>query len=176
MLPARVRSALFALSLPLLASCQGKAQSPLSDAKAENAVAVQFTGKTSDGAPFDLADYRGKVVLVNVWATWCSPCRKELPELQTLHHAHGPDFAVIGISTDKPRNHKNVHALMRQFQIDYPVVLDPDGAAASVFGVNGYPTSVLLDRNGVARWRREGIIQPHDTEAAAAITAALQAG
>lgn len=176
MLGARPASVLLAFALATSAGCQGKGKSPLSDAEDGPSVAVEFSGKTTRGKDLDLADYRDKVVLVNVWASWCAPCRKELPELQELHHAHGPDFAVVGISTDKPNNHRNVNALMAQFGIDYPVILDPDGAAAGVFGVNGYPTSVLLDRNGVVRWRRQGIILPNDSEADAAIKAALQAG
>jgi len=165
-----------ALSVVLLAAaCQGKGGASTGQGEAVNA-GVEFTAKTTDGKDFDLTAYRGKVVLVNVWATWCPPCRDELPELQGLHEAHGDEFVVIGISTDKARNHKNVRGLMSQFGITYPVVLDPDGQAESTFGVKGYPTSVLLDRNGVERWRREGAIRPSDSEADAAIKAALTAG
>ncbi len=155
-----------------LTGCQGKA--PAGTLSEDQQVAVAFSGKTTQGEDVALEDYRGKVVLVNVWATWCAPCRKELPELQKMHHAFGPDFTVLGVSVDKPRAHRNVLGLMGQFGIDYPVVLDPDGASVVAFGVGGYPTTVLVDRNGVVRWRREGIIRPGDTEAEAAIKAALE--
>ena len=166
--------------LVLSAACQGKgggaSDEQGQDQPAIAAAAVDFAGKTTTGDDVSLADYRGKVVLVNVWASWCGPCKQELPELQKLHHAHGEDFAVLGVSIDKPRNYKNVLALMGQFGIDYPVILDPDGASTATFGVQGYPTSLLVDRNGVVRWRREGIIQPTDDEAQTAIRAALKAG
>ncbi len=168
----RILLVALAMLLPVLPGCQGKANS--GTVSKDQQIEVVFKGKTTQGEDFALADYRGKVVLVNVWATWCAPCRKELPELQKMHHAFGPDFAVVGISIDKARAHRNVLGLMGQFGIDYPVVFDPDGVSVGVFGVGGYPTSILVDRNGVVRWRREGIIRPDDTEAEAAIKAALE--
>lgn len=157
-------------------ACQGKGASG-GDAQAGiPARRVEFSGKTSKGEDFSLEGYRDKVVLVNIWATWCKPCVMELPELQKLHHAHGENFVVVGINVDKPRLHPKMHNMIAEHDIDYPVVLDPDGQSLQTFGVQGYPTSVLIDRNGVVRWRREGIIQPTDAEADTAIKAALAAG
>ncbi len=164
------------LALACASSCQGKGVSGGEPQSGAHQVGVEFSSKTSEDEDFSLADYRGKVVLVNIWATWCKPCVMELPELQKLHHAHGDDFVVVGINVDKPRLHKKMHSMIAQHGIDYPVVLDPDGQSQGTFGVNGYPTSVLLDRNGVVRWRREGIIQSSDSEADTAIKAALAAG
>ncbi|MGH1340461.1 MAG: TlpA family protein disulfide reductase [Nannocystales bacterium] len=164
------------LAIACASACQGKGASGGAPQSDTHAVGVKFSGKTSTGEDFNLADYQGKVVLVNIWATWCKPCVMELPELQKLHHAHGDDFVVVGINVDKPRLHKKMHGMIAQHGIDYPVVLDPDGKSQGTFSVNGYPTSVLLDRNGVVRWRREGIIQARDSEADTAIKAALAAG
>ena len=164
------------LVLACASSCQGKGASGDEQQTETHQVGVEFSGKTSKGKDFSLAAYRDKVVLGNVWATWCGPCVKELPELQKLHHAHGDDFMVVGINIDKPRLHKKMHRMIAEHGIDYPVVLDPDGQSLGTFGVQGYPTSVLIDRNGVVRWRREGIIQPIDSEADTAIKAALAAG
>ncbi|MCR9161839.1 MAG: TlpA family protein disulfide reductase [Nannocystaceae bacterium] len=169
-----MRRTLIALLL-VGAACEGKGTTS-SEASVALEPSVRFEGKTTDGKDVSLADYEGKVVLVNVWASWCGPCKKELPELQKMHHAYGDDFAVLGVSIDKARNHQAVRGLMRQFGIDYPVVLDTDGLSVQAFGVQGYPTSVLIDRNGVIRWRREGIIEPGDTEAQTAIRAAIEAG
>ncbi len=168
-----------ALALVCASACQGKSEAKESGEEQQPPSvldAVEFAGKTTKGKDVSLADYRGKVVLVNVWASWCAPCKKELPELQEMHHAHGDDFAVLGISIDKARNHQAVKGLMGQFGVDYPVILDTDGQSVQTFGVEGYPTSVLIDRNGVERWRRTGIIQPGDNEAETAIKAALEAG
>lgn len=164
------------LVLACAPSCQGKGASGADAQDGTPARGVEFNGKTNDGADFSLQGYRDKVVLVNIWATWCGPCVKELPELQKLHHAHGSDFAVVGINIDKPRLHPKMEAMIAQHGIDYPIVVDPDGKSLQTFGVQGYPTSVLIDRNGVVRWRREGIIQPTDAEADTAIKAALAAG
>ncbi len=164
------------LAIAALCACQGKGASEDEPQASSVQAGVEFSGKTSDGADFSLADYRDKVVLVNVWATWCGPCVQELPELAKLHRAHGDDFAVVGINIDKPRLHPKMHSMIREHGIDYPVVVDPDGESLGTFGVKGYPTSVLLDRNGVVRWRREGIIAPSDSEADTAIKAALASG
>ncbi|MBV1861612.1 MAG: TlpA family protein disulfide reductase [Nannocystaceae bacterium] len=171
-----MRHLCLALAIACTSSCQGKGASGGEPHNDTHAVGVEFGGKTSEGKDLSLADYRGKVVLVNIWATWCKPCVMELPELQKLHHAHGDDFVVVGVNVDKPRLHPKMHSMIAQHGIDYPVVLDPDGQAVGTFGVNGYPTSVLIDRNGVVRWRREGIIAPGDAEADTAIKAALAAG
>jgi len=164
------------LAILCASACQGKGAGGGNLNSEGQQVGMEFTGKSSKGKDFSLEDYRGKVVLVNIWATWCKPCVMELPELQKLHHAHGDDFVVVGINVDKPRLHKKMHGMIAEHGIDYPVVLDPDGQSQGTFGVNGYPTSVLLDRNGVVRWRREGIIRPTDSEADTAIKAALAAG
>lgn len=157
-------------------ACQGKAGGVDEDPSSRAFQAVEFGGKTTQGEDVSLADYRGKVVLVNVWASWCKPCKKELPELQKMHHAFGDDFSVLGIAVDKQRTQPAVLTLMRAADINYPVILDADGASTRTFGVNGYPTSLLIDRNGEIRWRREGLIAPGDTEAQTAIRAALEAG
>lgn len=167
-----------ALLLPGTA-CEGKGKGGSGAGDAAQSVAnpaPRYTGKTTKGEYVALEDYRGKVVLLNVWATWCAPCRKELPELKTMHKAYGDDFMVLGVSVDKSRDFAKVQNLMRQFNIDYPVVLDSDGSAVGKFNVAGYPTSILIGRDGSQRWRRAGIIQPHDSEADAEIKAALAAG
>ncbi len=171
-----MRHLCLAVAIACASSCQGKGASGDGAQTQSNQVGVEFSGKTSEGKDFSLAEYRGKVVLVNIWATWCKPCVMELPELQKLHHAHGDEFVVVGINVDKPRLHQKMHGMIAEHGIDYPVVLDPDGQSQGTFGVNGYPTSVLIDRNGIVRWRREGIIQPTDSEADSAIKAALAAG
>ncbi len=157
-------------------ACQGKGGGAGDAADGPANLAPRFTGKTTEGDYVQLEDYRGKVVLLNIWATWCAPCRKELPELRKMHHDYGPDFMVLGVSIDKPSAFAKVQGLMRQFQIDYPVVFDPDGDSIGKFNVTGYPTSLLLGKDGAIRWRRNGIVRPHDPEAEAEIKAALAAG
>lgn len=159
-------------SVLVTAGCQGKPGS--SKDVAQGKVAPRYTGKTVDGEYLALEDFRGKVVLLNVWATWCAPCRQELPELAALQEEHGGEnFSVVGISVDAERDFQKVKAMMRQYDLDYPMVFDPRGAVVSTFEVRGYPTSMLLGKDGTIRWRRDGLIRKNDSEAAAAIRTAL---
>lgn len=136
--------------------------------------APAMVGKTLDGEPFALTDLAGKVVLINVWATWCGPCREELPELQRLHAAHnGRGLTVVGVSVDRRGALRAVRAMADDFSLTYPIVFDPDSEAIADWAVRGYPTSFLVDREGMLRWRRDGIVRPDDAELGAAIEAAL---
>jgi cytochrome c biogenesis protein CcmG, thiol:disulfide interchange protein DsbE len=172
----RGRDALLVAALLVAApGCQGKGDA--GDAQSSGALgtaAPRYTGKTLDGEYVALDDYLGKVVLLNIWATWCTPCRDELPELQALHRKHGPDgFTVVGVSVDKPQALGQVRTLVKQIGIEYPIVFDPGGDAVLTFDVSGYPTSFLLDRSGKVLWRRNGIIRPNDSELEAALRSAL---
>src|SRR5688572_17802196 len=136
--------------------------------------APALVGKTVDGEPFDLTGLRGQVVLVNVWATWCAPCREELPELRALHDAHASrGFSVVGVSIDRPAALLQVVQMADSFALPYPIVFDPENRIADAWSVRGYPTSFLVDRAGNVRWRRDGVIRPRDPELAAQLELAL---
>jgi cytochrome c biogenesis protein CcmG/thiol:disulfide interchange protein DsbE len=158
--------------LLLASACQGKGSEP-----AElGAEAPRFTGKTIEGEYVALEDYRGKVVLLNVWATWCGPCRQELPELAALHQQFGGDgFTVLGVSIDTERDFKKVQAMAEQYRLRYPIVFDPSGSSIGLFDVVGYPTSILVGKNGEIRWRRNGLIRPGDDDVHTEIKAAIAA-
>jgi peroxiredoxin len=105
--------------------------------------------KTLDGEPLRLSDLRGQVVLLNFWATWCVPCRGEIPELNDLQkELSARGFSVLGVTTD------DTAALVREFQKDirqdYRVAL-ADKAAASKYGVVGLPATFIIDREGRIR-------------------------
>jgi peroxiredoxin len=141
---------------------------------ASGEAAPEFQGKTLAGDYVQLSDFAGKVVLLNVWATWCKPCVKELPELARLSHAYpADDFVVVGVSVDTPNARGAVAHKVKQFGLDYPIVLDPNGRSLQAYDLRGYPTSFLIDREGKVRWRRDGLIQENDGELAAQIKAAL---
>jgi thiol-disulfide isomerase/thioredoxin len=127
-----------------------------------------------DGSATSLDNWKGRVVLVNLWATWCAPCRKELPELVALHEKHGPqDFTVLGVSVDRPGARGRLEAMVRQFGLGYPIVHDPDGTGLDAFAIQGYPTSFLIGRDGTLLWRRDGIIETNDGELEGQLKAAL---
>ena len=164
-----------ALSLAL-GACEGKPAPAQASAAAAHPRAPAFAGRTLDGEPFDLIGLRGQVILLNVWATWCEPCRKEMPELQVLHARHREQgFTVIGVSVDAARLADNVRRTVVDFGLRYPNVHDPQNTISAAFKVNGYPTSFLIDRAGGLVWRKDGLIEPGDPELARQLALALAA-
>jgi thiol-disulfide isomerase/thioredoxin len=126
-----------------------------------------------DGSKFDLAARRENVVLLNVWATWCGPCRFEIPELQALHDRYkSRKFEVVGVSVDES-GPEAVRQFVTEMKMTYPIVLDAEGKLANVLQTSVLPTTVLLDRNGKIVWKRLGMIEKNDQELVKAIEAAL---
>jgi thiol-disulfide isomerase/thioredoxin len=114
-----------------------------------------------------LADFRGKVVLLNIWATWCTPCRKELPALEHLGAAiDGPEFAILAVSIDRG-GIEAVRKLFGQLMIEtLPIYADTSGQAMRTARVNGLPTSLIIDRDGREAAR---VVGPADWDATATI-------
>ena len=103
------------------------------------------------GIEYDLAKYRGQVVLVNFWATLCPPCVEEIPSLQRLtERLAGKAFRVLTV--DVGEDAATVRAFMDQFKVDFPVLMDPDGTAVRQWRVYAFPTSFVIDRSGVVRY------------------------
>lgn len=133
----------------------------------------EYSAMWLDGSKFDLAGKRDKVVLLNVWATWCGPCRIEIPELQALHNKLAPKgFEVIGVSVDES-GVESVRQFVTEQKMTYPVAIDPEGKLAGIFQTSVLPTSVLLDRTGKILWKHYGLIEPNNPELAQAIEKAL---
>ena len=110
-----------------------------------------------DGRALSLENLRGQVVLVNFWATWCPPCRAEMPGFQKVYAAkHAAGFTVVGISMDdlSPRD---IAGFLRDHAITYPVAMATRQAVAAFGGVNSFPTSFLIDRQGRLRYTVRGI-------------------
>lgn len=126
------------------------------------------------GDSVTLAALRGKVVLLNVWATWCHPCRDEIPELQALHERYAArGLELVGVSVDAESADNAIRAFMRDFRMTYPVWRDPGERVSAQFHIVGVPATFLIDRDGVLRWRKTGPIQPGDATLAAALEEAL---
>jgi peroxiredoxin len=114
--------------------------------------APDFALKTLDGSQIRLSDLRGKTVLLNFWATWCPPCKAEMPDLNALHREYGEarQFTVLGI--DDEEGQAEVAAFARQNGIAFPLAMDSDGAVTSNrYSVRGLPTSLIIDRDGNIR-------------------------
>jgi cytochrome c biogenesis protein CcmG/thiol:disulfide interchange protein DsbE len=161
---------LAALATALLAACS----KPEGAGITIGAPAPAYAAETLAGMPISLDSLRGRVVLLNVWATWCHPCREEIPQLEALHKAHQANgLEVVGVSIDAAGTSDGVKTFMRDFQMTYPVWLDPDERVSARFLTIGVPESFLIDRGGVIRWRKIGPIQPADSSLRRAITQAL---
>jgi thiol-disulfide isomerase/thioredoxin len=120
--------------------------------------APQFAGPTAAGAMFRSADQQGKVVLVNFWATWCGPCRMEIPDLIALQERYGMrGFTVVGLSADREGGMQVVKPFVQQNRINYPILLAPEGISEAFGGVPALPTSFLIDRNGTVRFAFQGL-------------------
>jgi thiol-disulfide isomerase/thioredoxin len=135
--------------------------------KDAGAPAPQLTLKGLDGKDVSLAQYKGKVVLVNFWATWCEPCRFEIPWLIEMQQKYGAKgFTVLGVAMDEEgRSVVAPYVEKERFdvsgtkaQMNYPIVLGNDAAADKFGGLLGYPTSVLIGRDGKQIKRITGLI------------------
>lgn len=112
-------------------------------------IAPNFSMLTVDGKHISLADYKGKVVLVNIWATWCPPCVREIPRLQRTYEAYsGQGFVLIGMNTTFQDDQAKVTKFVADQGITYPVALDTDGVGARDYAGRLMPTSYLIDRSG----------------------------
>ena len=153
--------------LPLLGLAEGPTSTPLPPNDEiiwqDDSGAWDFELNTVDGETVRLSDHRGKVVLVNIWATWCLPCVREMPELQDFYDDHADDGFVL-LAVNARESHTLVDTFRREHDLHIPILMDPSGAVIEAFGVTSFPTSVVLDRDGreVDRW--EGIIQPGQLE------------
>jgi cytochrome c biogenesis protein CcmG/thiol:disulfide interchange protein DsbE len=136
--------------------------------------APAFSALTLDGDSAHLSDLAGQVVLLNVWATWCAPCREEIPALQALYEQHAEqDFLVVGVSVDGRREVDNIRRFAADFGMTYPIWHDPDDAFGPTFRTIGVPVTLLIDRDGIVRWRHMGPVEMSDTVLTTALTAAL---
>ena len=110
--------------------------------------APELVLRTLAGEPVRLSDLRGKVVLVNFWATWCIPCRTEMPAIEALYQRYrAQGLEVLAVNLDRLST-TGVEAFLKEVKVTFPIVLDPDWSAARTYGVLGLPTSYLIDRAG----------------------------
>ncbi len=114
-----------------------------------NFQAPDFALTPLDGASISLSQQRGKIVLINFWATWCPPCRAEMPEINAVAQAHPDQLIVLAINNAEEE--ARVRQFVSEFQLTFPILLDPDGSVANKYAVLGLPTSFFVDREGIVR-------------------------
>jgi len=119
--------------------------------------APAFSALTLDSVPQtkSLADYKGQVVLLNIWATWCLPCRVEMPSIEQLHKAYGPrGLRVVGISVDDPHTEPQIRYFVKQYGLTFQILHDTtgqDGIVSQTYQTTGYPETIIIGRDGLIR-------------------------
>lgn len=158
----------FALLVMALPGRDGRTDSRSSGASVSvNQPAPELSLETMDGRTESLADYREQVVLVNNWATWCPPCKAEMPTLAAYYNEHHEEgFTVIAIDAGDPVD--VVSEFAQSYNLAFPIWLDPDQASLRAFGNSSLPNSYVIDRSGTVRYAwigqvNEAMLEEHVT-------------
>ncbi len=112
--------------------------------------APDFTLKSKDSGNIRLSEQRGNMVLINFWASWCGPCRQELPEMEALYQEYQDmGFEILAVNVDDDSSKANI--LLDDVEVSFPVLYDPEGQVSQLYDVNAMPTTVIVDRDGNQR-------------------------
>jgi len=126
---------------------------------------ADYAARDLDGGSIALSDLRGRPALLNLWASWCLPCREEIPVLMEIHERYaGRGLRVLGVSLDDAASAQSVRAFVRENRIPYTNLHDPEGLAYQVFGLSMLPATFLIDDRGHIVWRRHGAIHRDDPD------------
>lgn len=132
----------------------------------EGQLAPDFELKTADGQIARLSDFRGQKILLNFWASWCPPCKSEIPDLNEFYKEHKKEnVTVLSINMTYAEESKQaVHTFRDMYKINYPILLDQSGNIAKLYRIITIPTSYFIDANGIIRKRIIGPLQKENIE------------
>jgi cytochrome c biogenesis protein CcmG/thiol:disulfide interchange protein DsbE len=110
--------------------------------------APDFSLKSVDGKTVKLSDFKGKIVIIDFWATWCPPCRRGIPDLVAIQNEFKDKVVIVGISLDREKTIKDVPGFVKDYGINYPIVYGDDKVVMSYGGIQSIPTSFIVDKKG----------------------------
>jgi thiol-disulfide isomerase/thioredoxin len=114
--------------------------------------APDFTLDLLGGGQVTLSELRGKVVVVNLWASWCPPCRAEMPAIEKVYQAYADlGLVVLGVNTTYQDSESAAQAFVNEYGLTFPIPLDLDGSVSQRYALNGLPTTFFIDRKGIIR-------------------------
>lgn len=123
--------------------------------EASKKMAPDFTLKSNSGENLKLSEYRGEVVMINFWASWCGPCRQEMPLLDELYKNYQPlGFTILGVNVEE--NPQKAKSLLKDIPVSFPVLFDTDNTVSRLYDVVAMPSTVLVDRAGNVRYLHKG--------------------
>ncbi|MEH6556386.1 MAG: TlpA disulfide reductase family protein [Oceanicoccus sp.] len=135
--------------------------------------APDFILKSTSGENLRLSEQRGQVVLINFWASWCGPCRQEMPLLDELQQKYSKlGFTVFGVNVDK--DPAKADKILKDIPVSFPVLYDSDGNVSKLFDVSAMPTTVIVDRDGNMRYLHKGFKPGYEDKYAANIKALIR--
>lgn len=133
----------------LLQAKKSSFHQPGTSQRAKGVKAPNFVLPDLDGKMVSLADFKGKVVLLNIWATWCAPCVEEMPSMEKLHQEmKGEEFAILAVSIDVS-GVSAVIPFMKKYNLSFTALLDPKGTINNLYGTTGVPESFIIDQQGI---------------------------
>ena len=132
-------------AVPSGATTAGKIPAPM-----EGFLAPDFELTTLNGEMVSLSDLRGKVVLVNFWASWCPPCRSEMPAMERIYTEYGPnEFVILAVNNSRQDRPAEAERFVAEKNLTFPILLDTDGQVSALYQVHSLPTSFFIDREGI---------------------------
>ena len=127
----------------------------LSPVSASDELAPDFTLADAAGRQVSLGDLKGQVVMINFWASWCGPCRQEMPLLEQIHHKYQPlGFTLLAVNVEE--NSADGQAFLKERPVSFPVLYDPANGISKLYDVVAMPSTVLIDRKGNVRYLHHG--------------------
>lgn len=125
--------------------------------------APDFTLESRSGDNIRLEDHRGEVVMLNFWASWCGPCRQEMPLMDDIYsHYQDLGFTILAVNVDENRD--EALRFLESVPVSYPILYDPESSVSELYEVSAMPTTVMIDRDGQARYIHYGYKPGYETE------------